>query len=303
MFGTQSAWYFSDLAGIRMAPFNASAGPGYGSGWARLLLRPAVSCEYLAAALNLSSVNATMLSSRGPISSAWRLASCPESQIPATPSAPKPAVSTCALVLEKDKYQTNTSGRAHLNCGEGRLISAVTFANFGTPSGSCSTGFRANASCTDSDPEVGRSKAVVEKLCLGQQACSLDVDVQHFGSQCLGVPKRLAVQVACKHAPPAPAPPAPAPAPAPLPIGPRHFSWSIVIPGGSTAQVHVPLLAAEPSGVTITVNVAGGGVERKAVWQAGQFEGGVDGVEAAAVDGDSVAFSCGSGQYSFELSE
>ena len=73
-----------------------------------------------------------------------------------------------------------------------------------------------------------------------------------------------------------------------VPIGPRHFSWSVVIPGGSTAQVHVPLLAAEPSGVTITVNVAGGGVERKAVWQAGQFVGGVDGVEAAAVDGDGV---------------
>jgi hypothetical protein len=295
MFGTQSAWYYSDLAGIQQAPYNASV---RASGWQRLILKPAVSCEYLSADLNLTSVTAKVMTSRGLIQSSWQLISCPV--IPAPPPPAKPQKLTCAVVLEKDKYQPNTTGEVTLNCGAG-VIDAVTFANFGTPTGSCETGFSANASCTDSDPEYP-SKAIVEKLCLAKHSCTLEANVIVFGNQCFGVPKRLAVQVTCK-ASANPPPPTPPPA-APLPLGPRHFDWHFMIPGGSTARVHVPLLATAASKITITSSIAGGtDSARKLVYKAGSFVAGVDGVLSATVVGDSVAFECASGEYDFQLRE
>ena len=307
MFGTQSAWYFSDLAGIqRRTPFNATA--SHASGWQQLLLKPAVTCEYLAADINITSVNASLLSSRGLIRSMWRLSNCPvvPAASPPPPLPPPPTEKTCALVLEKDKYQTNTTGAVELSCktaASDGTIDAVVFADFGTPSGSCTTGFRVNTSCT-SDPE-GSAKAVVEKYCLGKHSCVLHADVQSFGHQCLGVPKRLAVEVTCKAGPAPPLPPRPPPAPPPPPPrGPRVFDWSITIPGGSSATVHVPLLAAEPDQVAITVNTGGGSAEQRGVWRGGDSGGfvpGVDGVTSAAVAGDSIAFEVLSGEYSFHL--
>lgn len=50
----------------------------------------------------------------------------------------------CSVVLEKDKYQPNTTGVMHLSCGMDEQIAEVLFADFGTPSGSCngsSTGY------------------------------------------------------------------------------------------------------------------------------------------------------------------
>jgi hypothetical protein len=67
-YGTQSAWYFSDLAGIQIAQTvmpkpepladesgvthaavtaESTAQPSTASGFAKLLLKPVVSCEYL----------------------------------------------------------------------------------------------------------------------------------------------------------------------------------------------------------------------------------------------------------------
>ena len=287
MFGTQSAWYWSDLAGIRMAPLDAKA---LASGWRRLWLKPAVTCEYLSAQINLSSVNASLLSSRGVVSSRWTLASCPT--IPTPPAPPPPQVKTCALELEKDKFQSNTTGSVTLDCGPGATISSVKFADWGTPDGSCATGFSVNTSCSRN------STAIVEQRCVGKEKCLLSADRKMFGDICLYVPKRLAVDVACAAGPTPPPPPA---APR-LPLGPRSFDWVVEIPGGSTAAVHVPLLAAEPSAVTITVD-APGVAERKTVWESGRFVGGVEGVTGAAVAGDSIALECGSGRYSFELRE
>ena len=44
-YGTQGAWYFSDLAGIQIA--QTTVQPPTASGFAKLLLKPVVSCEYL----------------------------------------------------------------------------------------------------------------------------------------------------------------------------------------------------------------------------------------------------------------
>ncbi len=273
-----------------MAPFDASL---HASGFQRLLLKPAVTCEYLTAAINITFVNASVQSSRGLIRSMWRLSSCPD--IPVFPAPPHPEPKTCALVLEKDKLQTNTTGSVELQCEAGGTIDAVLFADFGTPIGSCAKGFKINSSCT-SDPK-NPAKTIVEKQCLGKNSCVLKANVQTFGHQCLYVPKRLAVEVSCKagHPPPTPTPP--------LPLGPRHFDWSIMIPGGSNATVYVPLLAAEPDQVAIAVSTAAGSVERRSVWQSGGFVKGADAVTSAEVVGDSVAFQVRSGEFSFHVRE
>jgi len=113
---------------------------------------------------------------------------------PTPPPAPTPAV-TCGMVLEKDRFQTNTTGLLTLDCGAGSVVAAVAFADFGTPGGSCAGGggFRSNASCTD----AGGAAAVVNAACAGKRGCTLSADVRTFTDPCAGVPKRLAVAVSC----------------------------------------------------------------------------------------------------------
>ena len=114
------------------------------------------------------------------------------------------------------------------------------------------------------------------------------------------------MEVMCKAgpAPPLPPPPPPAPPPPP-PLVPRRFDWSVTIPSGSSATVHVPLLAAQPHQVAITVSTrGGGGAEQRGVRRGGGSCGfvlGVNGVTSATVADDSIAFEVLSGEYSFHL--
>jgi hypothetical protein len=76
-------------------------------------------------------------------------------------------------------------------CGAGATITGVTFASFGTPTGTCATGFSAGA-C-----DAGGSRAVVAAACVGLAACSIPVDVASFGDPCNGVHKVFSGTVAC----------------------------------------------------------------------------------------------------------
>jgi hypothetical protein len=195
------------------------------------------------------------------------------------------------VVLEKDKYQTNTTGILDLDCGPAMVVDQILFADFGLSDGSCAEGFTVNSSCSSS-----HSVDVVKTLCRGQQRCSILIGPKTFGGDpCLGVPKRLAVNVSCTAA--APTPSTPTPAPPALPVyAPRHFEWNISVPVGSTAIVHVPLLGATAASVAVS---ADGG---SAVWENGRFVAGVPGVSAAtATQEDSIALACGSGDYALLL--
>jgi hypothetical protein len=236
--------------------------------------------------------------------------------------------------LEKDHVQPNTTGILSLNCGDGSVVSKVLFADFGTPSGGCGGGtFEHNASCSASS-----SATAVESLCLHKQSCEVKASVKTFSDPCPAVPKRLAVNVTCEASPAPPPQPQPVPLPTPAPppplAGPRHFTWTISIPVGSTAAVHVPLLGAIGSGVTISVdsgdigisaaNDEAGGAGADAdhhivsagadhtgagtaavVWDHGRFISGTAGVLAArASEGtDSVELECGSGLYAIQMRE
>lgn len=80
---------------------------------------------------------------------------------------------------------------AALTCPEGSTITAIEFASFGTPTGTC--GAFAQSSC-----HAASSQAVLEAACLGQSTCAVDVSNAKFGGDpCSFVEKNLNVQVTC----------------------------------------------------------------------------------------------------------
>ena len=114
-----------------------------------------------------------------------------------------------------------------LACSDaGSVVSAVSFASYGTPTGAC--GSWALGACN-----AANSTAVVEAACLGRQSCVVWPNTTTFGDPCFGTPKQLAVQLACSAGGGTAAcgtPPPPAPAL-------HNFSASVVVdwatPAGS----------------------------------------------------------------------
>ena len=205
--------------------------------------------------------------------------------------------------MEQDKYQ-RVNGTIVLSCGtHGGVISKVLFADFGTPSGDCSNvdptkaaigSLASNASCSSASTSVKG----VENLCVGHPACRLaltnGVDDGLFDGghdPCFKVPKRLGVAVACVGKSTS--------AGAASPAAPRAFEWNVTLPTGSAGHVVVPLLGADASAVTITVDGT------HVVWKNGAFvEGsGAEGVRSGKVERDGVALSCGGGRYAINMLE
>ncbi|XP_018844102.1 beta-galactosidase 15-like [Juglans regia] len=98
------------------------------------------------------------------------------------------------------KFQTVTVGSACANAYEGNtlelscqgesVISSVRFASFGEPTGACGS-FEAGQ-C-----ESPNALSVIEKACVGQNSCSIDVSESNLGSTGCQATKRLAVEVVC----------------------------------------------------------------------------------------------------------
>lgn len=79
----------------------------------------------------------------------------------------------------------------HLRCDDGQKISAITFASYGNPSGSC--GEFSTGKC-----HALSSLSVVSKACKGQNRCSIGVSNEVFGDPCRRTLKSLAVQAECR---------------------------------------------------------------------------------------------------------
>ena len=107
---------------------------------------------------------------------------------PPTPAPTSPV--HCGRVRETQKL--------YLGCQNGRTIDEITFASFGTPTGSCSTGF-AGGSCSAADV-----LPTIKRLCLGKNSCIVNATVQAFGHKdpCFRVPKQLVAEVHCSGDPP-----------------------------------------------------------------------------------------------------
>ncbi|KAG6431219.1 hypothetical protein SASPL_109296 [Salvia splendens] len=97
-----------------------------------------------------------------------------------------------------ESESTNTKrmlhqAKVHLWCARGQTMSAITFASYGTPTGTCSS-FRMG-SC-----HAQNSQAVIEKMCLGKERCKLSVSNSYFGSDpCPNVLKKLSVEAICSN--------------------------------------------------------------------------------------------------------
>ncbi|KAF9593008.1 hypothetical protein IFM89_019735 [Coptis chinensis] len=71
-----------------------------------------------------------------------------------------------------------------------QIISAIKFASFGTPRGTCGTFSHGRCNSTS-------AHAIVEEACIGLRRCSVGVSISTFGDPCTGVPKSLAVEAMC----------------------------------------------------------------------------------------------------------
>lgn len=105
---------------------------------------------------------------------------------PAPPSPPAPPpTSQCALVKEGSAITAT--------CPAGHTIYDVIFASFGTPTGSCDSGFAVDSNCN-----AENSTEVVRAACVGKQSCTIPATAQFFNvDPCNGVVKALAVEVGC----------------------------------------------------------------------------------------------------------
>lgn len=82
------------------------------------------------------------------------------------------------------------NGDIALECPEGSVIGGVTFAAFGTPTGSCGT-FHTGP-C-----DAPNAKAVVLALCGGKTKCGFQATSALFGDPCSGTMKNARIEVEC----------------------------------------------------------------------------------------------------------
>eukprot|EP00043_Microstomoeca_roanoka_P006639 m.64551 g.64551 ORF g.64551 m.64551 type:complete len:1035 (+) comp13499_c0_seq1:75-3179(+) len=244
MFGSQSAWYYQYLAGIRMA--NGTRG------YSNIVFKPEIIGSSGSVCANLSSVEASLVTPRGLIASSWGCGS---------------AISS-PLCQEVDEGST-----LELSCSSlgGGTIQSVSFASFGTPGGSCATGF------TMSNCSSSSSVGVVTSACIGKSNCSILADNSVFGGDpCYGTVKRLAVQaLGCANAPPT-------------------YTHTVTVPVGSTASVYVPTFGFQTARLSEGSSV---------IFANGAFLPGTQGVTNVQLSGNDLVVSIGSGTYAFTLFE
>ncbi|CAN1827209.1 Beta-galactosidase 1, partial [Linum perenne] len=94
-------------------------------------------------------------------------------------------------------YEMQASGpKVHLACGNGQKMSAIKFASFGTPQGTC--GSYRQGSCHAFHSYDAFNKVWFLQLCVGQNRCSVTVAPEMFGGDpCPKVMKKLAVEAIC----------------------------------------------------------------------------------------------------------
>ncbi len=80
---------------------------------------------------------------------------------------------------------------ATLSCSGGATISAIQFASYGTPTGSCQTGHRTGSCHASSSADKVRS------ACVGKTSCTVAASNAVFSDPCVGTRKQLAVTYTC----------------------------------------------------------------------------------------------------------
>ena len=216
---------------------------------------------------NLSSTEGSILTPRGMLSASW---TCGGSATPDSSSG------LCGKVAEKENLKLSCSSLG------GGTIKAIKFASFGTPTGSCTEGFKTTATC-----DSAGALAKIQTACVGKASCSIPASTQYFGHDpCFDVVKSLAISATgCNGAP----------APPPGPPKSRVFTYNVVVPVGSTAQVFLPKMGHS----SVLVTEALRSPQSHTVFQGGAFVKGAPGITGAVDRGHDVVVDIGSGAYNF----
>ncbi len=269
--------------------------PRGGAAWVVVKCRP----EAALLPTLLPAASAAVRSPRGLVGCSWSASPLaggllpPPPPPPPPPGAPPPPV-FCAVTPMFTGAVRGPSPMA-LRCPAGAVVASVAYARWGLsapaapwfcwgpqppPRGQCETDVRGK----------------IAPLCVGRGGCNLSAVANQaaLGGPCAG-DQQLIVRVVCT-ASAARAAAAPAAARAAPPAAPpAGTTWAVVnatVPGGSTGEVHVPLLAAANGTITESGAV---------VWRAGQFiNGAAAGVSGGGSDGRFAWFITQPGNYSFQ---
>jgi alpha-L-rhamnosidase len=241
--GFDGPYFYGRLAGIRNA----------GLGWNRVLIAPTgPSADWR----RLTGVAATVGTVRGDITVEWS--------------------GNADICSEGHEDGEVCLQPAVLNCSSsGGVIEAISFANYGTSTGTCGSYLK---NCSGDN-----SLAVVEKRCLGKSACVVNASATTFAHNgapydpCPMIPKTLTVQAKCS----------------------ALFSMHVTLPVGvDMAEVRLPLGAATTESVSVTESGS-------TIWRGGKFVPGVSGVVSVApfesAAGRTLSVSVQSGSFAFSV--
>jgi hypothetical protein len=92
------------------------------------------------------------------------------------------SVSICGSAAE--------GGSASVSCPAGQVISAITFASYGSPTGACGAFKTSTCNATT-------STTVVQTACIGKSTCTVSASNTAFGDPCRGTDKKLDIQAVC----------------------------------------------------------------------------------------------------------
>jgi hypothetical protein len=115
----------------------------------------------------------------------WALALCGCSSAPTEATQTSSSELTTTVCASVPQNQT-----ASITCPAGQVVTAITFASFGTPTGTC--GSFKTGSCNATN-----SVSIVSAACLGKASCSVAATTTVFGNPCSGTSKTLDIQVTC----------------------------------------------------------------------------------------------------------
>ena len=195
MEGAIGAWLYTDVAGIAQQP-----GSG---GYTNLLLWPRATTH-----ASLPYASGSFESIRGTIAVDWRAANGSFSLAATVPvgaaaearlTFPAGASPAALVAREGAAPETCVAGAPEnapvtFTCPPGGSVTAVAFASFGTPTGSCAGGF-ATSSCNSAN-----STAILAAACVGQPSCTIDVSTALFGDDCYDTVKHLDAKLTCSSA-------------------------------------------------------------------------------------------------------
>jgi alpha-L-rhamnosidase len=241
MFGGIGAWLYSDVIGITQEPTSTN--------YDHVRIHPRISGHP-----ELPYASGTHATYHGTVEVSW------QNQ---TGSA------VCAADVGENQD-------AVLTCPGGSVVSAITFASFGTPTGTC--GNFSLSTCN-----AANTTSIVSSLCLGKNTCTISGGDNLFGDPCYDTVKHLDIQVSCSIK--------------------AVFTLATTIPPNSVATILVPYtVGLGTSTIGLFDSVTG---TSQPIYNNGVYVPGVNGITSAAlnVNLNAVEVHAGSGSYLFTLTQ